>query len=385
MIYIVKPGDTVDSIAMENNVLAESIIFDNQIIPPYRLAIGQALFIAEASENEISKRSISIDGYAYPFISEWVLIQTLPYLTELEIFSYGFTVEGMLIPPIVDDQWMIDLSRQYAVKPVLTLTPFDESGKFSNLLISAVINDVNATNTLIIELINIMYEKGFLGVNIDFEYILSDDRDVFTDFVRVMTDSLNEEGFFVSVALAPKTSASQQGLLYEGKDYRGIGEAANHVFLMTYEWGYTYGPPMAVAPLNKVREVVEYAITEIVPSKIVLGIPNYGYDWPLPYINGVTKARTIGNVEAVQLAIMYGAIIQFDDTAQSPYFTYTDAGISHEVWFEDVRSLNMKFSLVNEYELRGVGYWQLMRFFRANWKLLDSLFVKKVSYNNSFK
>ena len=100
---------------------------------------------------------------------------------------------------------------------------------------------------------------------------------------------------------------------------------------MTYEWGYTYGPPMAVAPLSMVRRVVDYAVTEIAPGKIDLGIPNYGYDWPLPFVRGETAATTIGNVEAVRLAVRYNAVIQFDETAQSPYFYYENEGITHEV------------------------------------------------------
>ena len=162
--------------------------------------------------------------------------------------------------------------------------------------------------------------------------------------------------------------------LYEGKDYRALGEAADHVLLMTYEWGYTYGPPMAVAPLPQVRDVVEYAVTEIPASKINLGIPNYGYDWPLPYERGVTRAQTLGNVQAVQLAIARGAAIEFDETAQSPYFNYVEDGTEHEVWFEDARSIAAKLSLIPEYGLSGAGYWNLMRPFAQNWLVLDSLF-----------
>ena len=153
---------------------------------------------------------------------------------------------------------------------------------------------------------------------------------------------------------------------------------------MTYEWGYTYGPPMAVAPINKVREVVEYAITRIDPAKIDLGIPNYGYDWPLPYERGVTAARVIGNVEAVQIAVAAGVPIQFDETAMSPFFRYEQDGISHEVWFEDVRSLREKFSLLPSYGLRGIGYWQIMRFFRANWLLLQDTFQIRKGRAESF-
>ena len=96
-----------------------------------------------------------------------------------------------------------------------------------------------------------MTEKGYQGVNIDFEYVLPEDRDYFTAFVEKTANLLNQFGFYVTVALAPKYSDNQQGLLYEGMDYKSLGQAANWVFLMTYEWGYTYGPPMAVAPVNQ--------------------------------------------------------------------------------------------------------------------------------------
>lgn len=131
---------------------------------------------------------------------------------------------------------------------------------------------------------------------------------------------------------------------------------------------------MAVAPINQVRRVVEYALTKIPASKICLGVPNYGYDWPLPYTQGVTAAKTLGNIEAVETAIFYGAPILFDQTAQSPYFRYWQYGIEHEVWFEDVRSWREKFLLVEQYGLRGIAVWQLMRLFRAGWTLLDAMF-----------
>ena len=131
---------------------------------------------------------------------------------------------------------------------------------------------------------------------------------------------------------------------------------------------------MAVAPLNMVRRVVEYAVTEIPPEKIKLGIPNYGYDWPLPYERGVTRARTIGNIEAVQIAIEHGVNIQFDEVAQSPFFRYTEEGIEHEVWFEDARSIRAKFGLIQEFGLVGAGYWQLMQLFLANWLLMADTF-----------
>ena len=88
----------------------------------------------------------------------------------------------------------------------------------------------------------------------------------------------------------------------------------------------------------------------------------------------MTKAKTIGNIEAVKLAVGYGVPIQFDPVAQSPFFRYWQYGVQHEVWFEDARSIQAKLNLVLEYGLRGFGYWQLMRFFHASWLLMENMF-----------
>lgn len=372
-IYVVSAGDTIYQIASRFRVSPEQIIYDNQITFPNRLTVGQALLIQEGNETGSSYPLVT-GGYAYPFIRPWVLQSTLPYLSELLIFSYGFTLEGILVPPQLDEEWMIQTAISYGSRPILVLTPLDETGKFNNYLVHTVLRDSTRKEQLLFSLLSTIQQKNYSGVDIDFEYILAEDREIFAEFVAETSELMRANGYTTSVALAPKTSRDQPGLLYEGKDYALLGAAADQVLLMTYEWGYTYGPPMAVAPLFNVRKVVEYAITEIPPEKIRLGIPNYGYDWALPYERGVTAARTIGNIEAVDIAITHGAEILFDPTALSPYFYYTENGIQHEVWFEDVRSMQAKFELIKEFNLNGVGYWQIMKLFRANWILLAENF-----------
>lgn len=373
-IYVVEQGDTVDSIAAVSGISIEMLIYDNQIVYPYRLAVGQALYINDGVAMP-DHRGLHVSGYAYPYIEAVTLADTLQWLSAIHVFSYGFTREGDLVPPQVDDARVIAAAREARVRPVLTLTPSGSDGRFNNNLVTALVQNLDIQRRVIWELGVIMREKGYEGLDIDFEFIQADDREEFAAFVALTTRVMNAFGFPVTVALAPKTSQDQPGLLYEGVDYRLLGEAANRVLLMTYEWGYTYGPPMAVAPLNMVRKVVDYAVTEISAEKITLGIPNYGYDWPLPYVRGTTQARTISNQEAVQIAIAHGVDIQFDEVAMSPFFRYWQYGVQHEVWFEDVRSMKAKFDMLKEYGLSGVGYWQLMNYFRANWLLLDDMFV----------
>lgn len=167
-IHVVTEGETVDTIAQAYGIPTEVLIVDNQLVYPYKLAIGQALYLPDLGAPQ--ERSLAqVSGYAYPYVSPWVLGQTLPFLTELPIFSYGFTEEGWLVPPDTAEGWMIEMCRVQSVIPFLTLTPLDEQGQFNNTLITSVVWDTAAGDRLILELVRTMQEKGYGGVDIDFE------------------------------------------------------------------------------------------------------------------------------------------------------------------------------------------------------------------------
>lgn len=370
-VHIVREGQTVEQIAEEYSITVKNLYQNNPfLLNQTYLLEGQSLVISYEGEPLMQGR---ISGYAYPFIEPYILREVLLYIDEILIFSYGFTAEGELIPSQIDETWVIQEAWNQQVEPILVLTPFAETGTFNSGLIQILSENETVQDNLIENLLETVREKGYVGVDVDFEYIRPEDRVGYADFVNRLRETMNENGYRVSVALAPKTSSYQKGLLYEAMDYHLLGQSANTVFLMTYEWGDTYGPPLPVAPLPNVRQVLEYALTEIPKEKIVLGIPNYGYSWPLPYERGVTKARLIGNVEANVIAAERGVEIQYDERYQSPFFYYEIGGRRYEVWFEDVRSIYAKLQLAAEKDIRGVGYWNLMRPFRANWLLVNQM------------
>ncbi len=376
VIHTVSAGETLTQIASFYNTTVLALLQNNPYLSSDPiLFVGQQITISYA---ETRIREIFVNGYVYPFINRNVLLRVLPFLTNLTIFGYGFTEDGELIP--IDDQLLINLAYQYKVAPIMLLSSVDEGGNFSSERASFLFQNVELQNIIIDKIIAVMSEKGYLGLDIDFEFIPPEVGEAFIEFVRNVTTKLNAQGFTVNVDLAPKTSAEQAGLLYQAHDYAQLGAIANTVLLMTYEWGYTYGPPMAVAPVDQVRRVVNYAITEIPVSKIVMGVPNYGYDWLLPYVRGVTAATIVGNQYAVQMAAQNNVEIQFDPTAQSPFFYYQDMrGRSHVVWFEDVRSIQAKMEVVTENSLLGIGYWNTMRPFAQNWAFLNAKFtIRKV-------
>ncbi|MBQ7960731.1 MAG: LysM peptidoglycan-binding domain-containing protein [Clostridia bacterium] len=376
--HTVDEDETVFSIAQQYGISVNRLYRNNPILRGQPILYpGQTLVIAFETDRT---RRIDVNGYAYPYVDRNLLRSTLPYINYFTPFTYGITESGELVD--LDDEELIAIAKEYGVIPLMHLSTLTEEGGFSNQLASLVLNNTEIQNNLVSEVIENMERKGYGGLDIDFEFVFPQDAVLYGEFIGKLRENLNPLGYEVIAALAPKTSDNQRGILYEGHNYRAIGDNADAVLLMTYEWGYTYGPPLAVAPIRNVRQVVDYAIGIIPTEKIFLGIPNYGYDWTLPYVKGESMADSISHVEAIQLAARFGAEIQYDEFSQSPWFRYTDEEEKvHEVWFEDVRSVQQKFNLINEKNLRGAGYWNLMRPFQQNWSLLDYMFDVTTSGN----
>lgn len=373
--YTVQPGDTLAFVAQQTGrTVTELLQLNPQLIFRSTLYPGETLVLS--FQNQEFTPAL-INGYAYPYVNTDILRTSLPYLSRLTIFGYGFDLEGNLTT--IDDEPLIALAKEYDTACMMLLSSISQEGVFNSYLASQLMQKNELQETLLENIITTLQVKGYIGLDIDFEYIPPQDKEGYISFVERAVELLHPLGYIVHVDLAPKTSAAQPGLLYEAHDYEALGKIANDVLVMTYEWGYTYGPPMAVAPLNQVRSVLEYAVSAISPSKIQMGIPNYGYDWILPFERG-RAAVSIGNMQAIEIAQTNHTEILYDSTAQSPYFYYTgNDNLAHVVWFEDARSINAKLELLKELKLSGAGYWNVMRPFTQNWSLLIQKFsiIKK--------
>lgn len=373
--HTVRAGETVYSIARLYG-LSPRQLYQNNFFLGGRgaLSVGDTLVIAY---NDEPKRTIDVNAYAYPYIEADLLHAALPYLTYLTPFTYGIRADGTLLP-LADDA-MLSAAGHYRTAGLMHLSTLTDDGQFDNRRSTLVLEEPAAQDALIGDILQTLRGKSYVGLDVDFEYVLPQEREAYAAFIARLRDALNPLGYPVIVALAPKTSAEQRGLLYEAHDYALLGDAANAVFLMTYEWGYTYGPPMAVAPLPQVRAVVDYALTEIPPEKTLLGLPFYGYDWTLPFKSGESRAVSLSPQQAVERAAQLHAEIQYDEASQAPRYYYTDSGgRAHVVWFEDVRSISAKLRLVEQYGLKGVGCWSLMRPFPQGWNTLAALYDVEV-------
>ena len=416
-IHVVQPGDTLYRLSQQYGVSMDRLIQDNQLPDPSQLVVGQTIVVqypelthtvgegdslysiaqmhdttaAQLLRNNPSlhgrdllypgqsivvryaskpRGTLTVNAYAYPSISRDLLRDTLPYLSLLTPFTYRFDEEDLI--PLRDDA-LVNAALQSRVAPVLHLSNLDEREQFSGELAHELLNDVEDQKELIEAILHTAEHKGYRWVDVDFEYVQARDAEAYAQFLARLRQALAPSGRPLLAALAPKTYAGQPGRLYEGIDYHLISQSVDFALLMTYEWGNLNGPPMAVAPLPEVRRVVEYALTEFTANQLFLGIPNYGYDWSLPYRQG-NRAKSLNNVEAVRLAWDRRTAIRYDERAQAPWFRYVDSrGTEHEVWFEDARSIQAKLNLALEYGLYGVGYWNLDRPFPQNWVVLNAM------------
>lgn len=372
--YTVRRGDTLNSIAERFNTTALELLQNNpELMGKNDVYAGEVLTVAYPSP---AYGSITVNGFAFPNISTEVLQKTLPYLTYISIFSHSVKEDGTLSE--INDAPLIAEAKKYRVLPVMVLTNLSERGGFSSSLVDKVLNDEALQNQIIESIYSRLKERGYSGVDVDFEYIGGENAQKYTNFINKLRQKICPDGYFVFVDLPPKTSEAQRGTLYEGQIYSELGNAANSLMLMTYEWGYTFSPPMPVAPIDKVRGVAEFASREIPAEKLTLGIPNYGYEWTLPFVEGESRARSLSNTEALALAKEKNARIEYDAVAQTPYFIFYEKengkAIEHIVYFEDANSIKAKLDLAYELGFKGVGFWNIMKFFPQAWLVLNSMF-----------
>jgi spore germination protein len=371
--YTVQQGDTLYGIARRYGTTFQELARVNRIPADQPLSIGLRLYIPPRPkvEAEINAYVEPMGGTVSPAL-EQAARKAAPSLTYLAPFSYQINRDGSLQAPPLNNFPAIAEANNATLMLVVTNL---EEGQFSAELGRVILTNEDIQNRLLDNIIAETRRYNFKDVHFDLEFLPPELRENYNSFLRKAKARLSAEGLLMSTALAPKTSATQVGPWYEAHDYRAHGEIADFVVLMTYEWGYSGGPPMAVSPIGPVREVIEYALTEMPASKIMMGQNLYGYDWTLPFVPGGPYARAVSPQRAIEIAAENNVPIQYDTTAQAPHFDYTDAeGRQHKVWFEDARSIQAKFDLVKELGLRGVSYWKLGLTFPQNWLLIEENF-----------
>ena len=377
--YTIRPGDTLYLIAGRYNVPVNLLAKVNGFPDPSRIYPGQLLFIPQPVPPIIREAIYTLAYFKLSNMSALAL--ALPeigfYITYGALFDYIVNTDGSITIP-ANTTRAVSLLKGAGIRPLMVIANWGTVGTFDPDVARAIIGTAENKARTIANVLSIMDQYGFAGVNVDFENMYPEDRQLYTSFIQDLAAALKPRGYLVTLAMAPKYSDFPTFPWVGAFDYATLGQIADFIHLMTYEWGWVGGPPMAVAPINQVRRVLTYATAQIPSKKLLLGIPLYGYNWTLPETPAIL-ATPVNLVDVYSLAYRYHANINYDAVAQSPWFRYTDQnGIQHEVWFEDLRSLKIKYDTLREFNLRGAGYWSNNNYpygTPAAWPLLSEYFT----------
>ncbi len=420
IIHVVQPSDTLFSIAETYKISPETLIRDNGIVNYNNLVVGQTIVIVYpqevytvapgdslysiASSHGVSPLTLlrynphlsdrenlypgeqivikydnnggrlKVNGYAYPFIDLDILKMTLPYLSFLTIFEYRLALEGTITG--IDDAALVNMAKTYGVAPIMVLSAYNTDVSDGSYSYFTQTNSEETNQKTFTAIIETLVEKGYLGVNIYVQKVTEETLEVLTNNLKALSALLKEIGFTIMLTLTPETFDLPEGVTYLNVNYSALAETVDYILLLSYNWGYTYGPPAAVTPVNIVRRNLTYAISQIPSHKIFLGIPIIGYDWNLTERNGQYVANALTSDAAVQLASDVGAVIQFDYDAMAPFFTYTsrdnNTEVNHIVWFKDARSISVLYGLIQEFNLSGAAVWNIMHFFKQMWFIVST-------------
>ncbi|HWJ03372.1 MAG TPA: glycosyl hydrolase family 18 protein, partial [Verrucomicrobiae bacterium] len=226
------------------------------------------------------------------------------------------------------------------------------SNEFNGTLLSGIINNPSLAQTHINNIVNKVVSLGYTGIDIDYENVLATDKAAYSTFIQNLASALHSNGKILTVTVQPKTSSSVSWNGPGGMDYAAIGQAADKVRIMAYDYHWNTSSAGSIAPATWVDQVVAYAVSVIPANKVVLGVPDYGYDWVGSQGKGVTYEQ------AINTANTYGASIT-NDAQYGPHYTYSVNGISHEVWFENATSVSTLLDIVNKYNINGIAIWRL--------------------------
>jgi spore germination protein YaaH len=279
-----------------------------------------------------------------------------------QVFSNNLNVINTLIPFSFKVDQYGNISGSHSSKTValahssgattLALVNNIQGSNFNSNMVHRLLSNSVARSKAINGILRVLLEKGYQGVNIDFENVPSKDRTYVTTFFRELAAALHAKNLLVTASLPAKTSDDFTSIHGGAFDYQKLALYLDQIMIMTYDEHYSGGSAGPVASYPWVERVIKYTLRYFPANKVIMGLAGYGYDWgwtgkALHYnsIQNLIKSRKITP--------------RWDFNARVPYFTYSSWGIKHQVWYEDRYSTASKMQLVTKYGLRGVAVWRL--------------------------
>jgi Predicted glycosyl hydrolase len=319
-IYVVKPGDTIQSIADNYKVTVEMLVQDNGLNPLAKLVVGQALVIAYPDITYIvkegdtlskiadsygvtvmkllmnnpylsdrdyiypgdiiiikynTKGNITTHGNTVPYISQSVLKKTLPYLTYLSILNFTATKEGEIIT-YYDDSEVIRMAKNYGVIPLMLVTTLTIQGDANVGIAYDILLNEDFQNKQIDNISKLLKEKGYYGINLSFEYINPTTIQLYEKYLSNIVKRLGEDGYLVFTTINTNIKNISNAVTFEKINYSTLNNLAHNIIFMNYEWATSINPPSPISSIYNIDKFLNYVSEFIAPSKEIIGMATIG-------------------------------------------------------------------------------------------------------------
>jgi cellulose synthase/poly-beta-1,6-N-acetylglucosamine synthase-like glycosyltransferase/spore germination protein YaaH/peptidoglycan/xylan/chitin deacetylase (PgdA/CDA1 family) len=237
------------------------------------------------------------------------------------------------------------------------------NARFDSHRIEIMLRTPGAAQGMIDQLVAFVDGNDLDGIQLDIEFLSQELRPEYEAWVESLGRALHAQGKELSIAVQ-----SQE----DDDVIRAYAHAADYLVPMAYDEHDMPGVPGPVASASFVQTTLQHFRSLVPPSKIVLGVGAYGYDWT----RDGAEPQTMTNAEAIAAAAGYRDqekaqdVIDFDSTSLEPTFTYTDEhNVGHEVWFLDGVTVANAMRLANDYGVRGGALWALGMEDETSWRV----------------
>jgi spore germination protein YaaH len=301
------------------------------------------------------------------------IVANADVFSEISPFWYRVLADGRIAPYTTaagasyEDPAVLEFLRSRGILVIPTVANVID-GVWDGALASKVIADPQLRGINVTALVNLAVAKGYDGIDLDYENLRASDRAAFTSFVQQLAGALHARGKLLSVNVYAKTNEPGTWDGPQAQDWWAIGQAADQVRIMTYEYSWSASPPGPIAPVAWVNDVIGYATSQIPSAKILQGIPLYGYDWV------GRRGTDLVWTQAMDLAGRFAAPLMWDSASASPWFEYVSGPARHTVWFEDGSSVGAKLDVARVHDVGGISVWRLGGEDPANWPAVRAEF-----------
>lgn len=285
----------------------------------------------------------------------------------ISLFWYRLDADGDITPYEYahEDDSIVSFAHRNDVKVLGLIANLPEQGTWDSGRVQRVLSSEERRRAHIDAILELIERKNFDGINIDYESLRTEQTDDFSRFIQELAKALHARDKLLGIAIHPQHADTST----RGQDIPSLA-VADILALMTYNEHWNTSHPGPIASLPWMRKILSYTTEDLAvePQRIYLGMPLYGYDWA----EQGDVAEGIEHEEVVTLVNTNPDIdVRYDERAGAPYFTYTDTGGRHEVWFEDAQSFEQKVELVQEFGLGGIHLWRLGREDKNIYKVLN--------------